>query len=220
MQLSRTIPPNAQAENLSAREIQSKTIGFQRKLLLALGVTQALMALGYAVLLPLKESIPYIVTVDKKTGEANATVGQVATQYEPSEDTVLWFVRRWLTATYSIHPVMSKSIFEPTALSMLRGNNAIGKFKAFRSDDKTADRLAADPTLTREVAIDSITPVAGSTRGVVATLTLTTASRGEITTRRILVTVFYEIIKSTEAADRISHPIGLFIVDFKADEGK
>lgn len=175
------------------------------------------LAFGYVILLPLKESIPYTVEVNKTTGEVSVPKQQEAVKFTPSEDSVLFFVRRWIKAELQIQPQSAREN-EALATSMLRGDVAINKHRAFRSADATFARLGAEPTLVRDVSIESVAPVAGGSRAIVANITLTTTSRGATVMSKRLVTIYYEILPPKTRTDREQHPIGLYIVDFRIDE--
>jgi type IV secretory pathway component VirB8 len=180
---------------------------------LALTAALLFLALGYIFLLPLKEVQPYIVEVDKLTGEARSPAQQSAVKFEPGQDSILFFVSRCIKAQFSIHPQLAKDN-EALALSCLRGDIAINKHKAFREQDQTFARLATEPTLVRDVSIDSITPIAGAQKAVVANITTTTTSRSGTKVEKTLITSFYEMIPPKTAKDRETHPLGLYIVDF------
>ena len=208
------IPPSrADADALDARSLLSAVIQRQAKTIL--GLIGAVVALSFAIaaMLPLKEQIPYVVEVNKTTGEVVTPAQQTAEKYNPTDDSINFFIRRWINAEFTIQSQLARQN-EAMALSMFRGEVAINKHSDFRAKDQTFGRLANEPTLSRAVSIDSLVPVAGAKRSFVANLTLTTTSRGATVAQRKLLTIYYEILPPKSKEDRMQHPIGLYIVDF------
>lgn len=215
MKFDRLKPPSPlETDALDARKLLLSTIRTQYKIIGALVIAVASLSAGYVALLPLKENTPYVIEVNKNTAEVSVPRQQEAVKFSPSEDNVLYFLRQWLKAEFTIQPQLAVQN-EALVLSTLRGDVAINKQSDFRARDKTFQRLKQEPTLVRDVTIDSITPVAGGSRSVVANLTLTTTSRGATQVERKLVTVYYEILPPQTKKDRENHPIGLYIIDFR-----
>lgn len=213
-------PPSAQNVELQSRELLLGIIKRQNKQLLGMFVVIGAMALALSALLPLKEVRPFVVRDNPKTGEVSVPPQTAVTQFTPSQDNIMFFVRRWVVAAFSIQPQLTTTSYQPLALSGLRGKNAIAQYEAMRASDKALERMSIDPTLVREVEILSISPVAGSERGVVANLLLRTTFKGQITEERKLLTLYYEILPPKSEDDRRVHPIGLYIVDFKLADNK
>ena len=214
LQLPREAPPSqVQADALDARKIMSEMIRRQQKLIGGLLVAVVALSLAFAALMPLKQEKPYVIEVNKATGEVSVPAQQSALAYSPSEDSLLFFARRWLRALLSIQPQLNASN-EAMALAMLRGDAAISKHKQYRLADKTFERIAREPTLVRDVAVNSISVVPGNGRNIVANVTLTTSSRAGTQTERYLVTMFYELLPPQSRQDRELHPIGFYVTDF------
>lgn len=214
LQLPREAPPqSAEADALDARSLMATTIRQQRKLLVGLTVAVVALALAIAGLAPLKQEKPYVIEVNKTTGEVSVPPQQSAEAYSPSEDALLFFARRWLRALLSIQPQLNAAN-EAMALSMLRGDAAISKHKQYRAGDKTFERIAREPALVRDVTVNSISLVPGNARNIVANVTLTTSSRVGTQTEKYLVTIFYELLPPQSRQDRELHPIGFYITDF------
>jgi len=209
-----TPPTHADADALDARKLLSDTVAQQRKTIIGLVIAVICLSLGYIGLFPLKERIPYVVEVSKVDGEAAVPRQQEAIKFAPTEASVLFFVRRWIKGELQIQPQLTQEN-EAMVLQMLRGDAAITKHKAFRAQDKTFARVGAEPTLVRDVVINSITPVAGSAHSLVAQVTLTTTSRTGTTVEGKLVTVFYQIFSPKTVKDVENQPIGLYITDFR-----
>lgn len=208
-----TAPTRADADALDARALMSSTISEQRKLILVLGVSICALALGFVVLLPLKTVEPYVIEVNRTTGEVTAPSQQLASKFVPDDDSVYFFARRWMTAFLSIQAQLNERN-EGLTLATLRGDAAITKHRSFRVEDQTFTRIAREPSLVRDVTINSISTVSGSTRSLVSNVTLTTSSRAGTEQARYLVTIFYELLPPRNPKDRELHPIGFYVVDF------
>jgi type IV secretory pathway component VirB8 len=214
LKMSRLDPPSrADADALDARSLMAETIRQQRKLMGGLILLALLLAVGFVFMLPLKTSEPYVLEYNKATGEVSVPAQQKAEKFVPGDDSIHYFARRWLRAELSIQPSLNEGN-EAISLAMLRGDTALAKHRAFRAEDKTFERIAREPTLVRDVAIDSIASVSGSARSIVANVTLTTSSRLGTQVEKRLVTIYYELLSPRDQRDRELHPIGFYVVDY------
>jgi type IV secretory pathway component VirB8 len=210
-----TIKPKALDAETHTRELLVDIIQAQRKTNVRLVIAIIALAIAFVMAMPLKETIPYVVTNNKVTGEVTAPAAQSAGAFVPSPDNIAFFAKRFIEAAFSIHPQLSQSVYDPLAKSYLRGSNAIAKFAAYRKQDKYYERIVQDPTLVRSVTVNSLQPVAGAKQALVANLTLRTTSRGEIVEEQKLLTLYYELLTPQNPGDREQHPIGLFIIDLE-----
>lgn len=206
-------PSRADADALDARTLMADTIRQQRKMLYGLIVLAVLMAAAFFAMQPLKTSEPYVIQYDKATGAVSVPAQQRAELFVPGDDTIHYFARRWLRAMLTIQPALNEGN-EAIALSMQRGDTALAKHRAFRAEDKTFERIAREPTLVRDVSIDSIASVSGASRALVANVTLTTSSRLGTQSEKRLVTIYYELLPPRNARDRELHPVGFYVVDY------
>lgn len=165
--------------------------------------------------LPLKKSVPYVVQVNKTTGEVTVPADQLATAFNPTWDNEAFFVRRWVSDLFTINQYLTVKMTDPRAQLFLRGQNAIAEYHAFRTEDDTFGRLASDPSLVRDVQVVNLTPIAGTRNGAVAQVALTTHSDGKTTVETKLITLYYVLLPSTNPADLAENPIGIYITDFK-----
>lgn len=201
-----------------------------RELVLTLNKRLALTAIMSAVasvamsvvvisMFPLKEVKPYIVEVNKETGEAYVPQQAEAYKYEAKFDTIAFFLRRWVQDVFTINQYSTVQTLDPRARLFLRGHNVIGAYKDFLKADGKFEKMAADPTLTRDVEVLSVTPIAGTPNGVLIDTRLITRSGGTAKEERKLVTVYFEIFPPNNRKDIETNPIGIFVTDFKVGDG-
>lgn len=176
------------------------------------------MATLFFFLLPLKEIKPYIVEVDKGTGAAYVPPQSEAVLYRPRFDTISFFLRRFVQDAYTINQYNTIQVLDPRAREYLRGNTAISEYADFLKKDQKFERMAKDPSLVRDVAFGSVTPVAGTNNGVIIEVKLTTRSASGTQEERRLVTLYYEIFPPETRRDVEINPIGIFVTDFKIGE--
>lgn len=212
-------PASLPEVELNTRALMSSVTSKLVKVAIATSVGCTCMAVAFMLLLPLKQSVPYIVHVNDQTGEVTVPAGQSVTAFKPQWDNTAFFLRRWITDMFTINQYLTASVEDPRAQYFLRGANAISEYKAFRVSDDTFARLVADPSLVRDVKITSLTPVAGTKNGAVAQITMTTLSKGTTTTVNSLLTVYYVFLPSTDPAVLQKNPIGVYITDFKLSGG-
>lgn len=215
-----TPPATAQTAELDTRQLLLSINSRQSKTIWALAGVAIAMGFSIKGLLPLKETVPYVVENNSESGEVRVLPQQALNNFKPTQANVMFFVRRWIRAAFSIQPQLTTSSYQPLALSTLRGKNAIAQYDAFLRTDKALQGVAFDPTMVREVEIQSISPVSGADRAIVANLLLRTTYRGQITEERKFLTLYYEMLPAASATDRETHPIGLYIVDFKLTDAK
>lgn len=182
-------------------------------------VASAMMAGVVVALFPLKESVPYVIEVNKADGSASVPVQTPAIKYNPEFDTVAFFMRRWVQDAFIINQYSTVQTLDPRARLFLRGANAIGVYNDFLKTDQKFELMAKNPTLTRDVEVLAITPIAGTQNGLVADIKLTTRLGGSVQEDRRLVTIYYEIFPPQNRKDVEANPIGIFVTDFKVGGG-
>jgi type IV secretory pathway component VirB8 len=213
-----TSPASAADEEFSTRQLLVNVNARMTKVAVMTSAVSVSLVLILFLFLPLKKSVPYVVQVNKDTGEVSVPASQVSTAFNPSWDNKAFFIRRWITDLFTINQYLTVRITDPRAQLFLRGQNAIGEYQAFRSDDATFSRLVADPTLTRDAAVVNLTQIAGTENGAVAQVQLTTHTGGKETVETKLITLYYVTLPSTNVADLANNPIGLYVTDFKVSQ--
>lgn len=188
------------------------------KRLITLAVTSVgaviIMAGAVFALIPLKETVPYIVEVSQD-GSAVVPPQTPGVQYTPTEASRMYFIRRWVIDAFTINQYLTIQSHDPRARVMLRGANALSVYSEWLKADGKLSMLAADPTLVRDVEVLSITPIAGTDGGVIAEVALTTRTQGRATRERKVVTIYYDFFRLTDVKDVEVNPLGIFITDFK-----
>ena len=207
-------PSSAPDEELDTRQMMAVAIGRTTRVAIISSVAAVFCSLALFMLMPLKKSVPYVVQVNKTTGEV--TVPQsTSTVFVPSWANKAFFLRRWLKDLLTINRYLTVQIDDPRAQAFIRGSNAIAEYNAFRQEDQTFARLAADPTLVRNVRIVSMDPVANTANGVVAQVSLTTIDHGRVSKQSLLVTLYFVLLPPTSRKEMEHNPLGIYITDFK-----
>lgn len=208
-------PSSASVEEFSTRELLASTNRRMQKVVLVSSLSAMAACLALFAAMPLKRTIPYVIEVNKTTGEVSAPVQQTADQYTPTWASESFFVRRWITDLLTINNYTFVSVNDPRAQAFLRGATAIAEFKTFRAHDQTYDQLAKDPAMVRTVKIDDFTAVAGAKNAAVANVELTTIRGGQTTVTHELMTVYWTILPPQDPQDIQHNPIGIYVTDFK-----
>lgn len=177
-------------------------------------VASVAMAVVVVAMFPLKETKPYIIEV-AKDGSAYVPPQTEAVKYNPQFDTIAFFMRRWVQDAFTINQYSTVQTLDPRARLFLRGSNAIGAYNDFLKADRKFELMAEDPTLTRDVEVLTVTPVAGVKNGLVADIKLVTRQGGTAKEERRLVTIYYEFFPPENRKDVEANPIGIFVTDFK-----
>lgn len=181
--------------------------------------TSAILVAGVLFLLfPLKQSVPYIIETHTD-GSVTVPDQTEAVKYNPSAETLDFFIRRWVTDAFAINQYSTVQSLDPRARALLRGENAIKIYDDFVKKDRKFETLVDDPTLIRDVDVVSVTPIAGTKNGVIADVKLITHKNGARSEDRKLVTIYYELATLSDRKDIKINPIGLFITDFKVGAG-
>lgn len=211
-------PATAADTELNTRAFMSTVTAKLSKVSIASSMACAFLAFALWSMMPLKQAVPYVVKVNDSTGEVTVPADQSVAQFNPQWASIEFFLRRWVTDMFTINQYLTVNINDPRAQAFLRGQNAIAEYKAFRASDRTFEQLAEDPSLVRDVKILSMTPIAGTTNGVVAQITMTTHKQGQVYVVNKLVTIYYAFIKANDIESLRQNPISIFITDFKLSD--
>ncbi len=210
-------PTDVRREEFDTRQM---LLTVNRRMQTAVVVSAAATALAAAslfFLMPLKKVVPYVIEVNKTTGEATVPQQQPAAEFSPDWNVQMYFVRKWIKDLLSINQYTFKTT-DPDAQYVLRGQNAITEFQQFRAEDGTYQALADHPLLVRNVDVQQVTPIAGTKNGVVARVRTTTLLDGQSKTQDWLITVYWTFLPPQTPQDIQKNPIGLWITDFKASK--
>lgn len=217
--ISMASPASASDEDLNTRKLMQYVSRSLIKISVMSSACAVVAVVTLLMVLPLKQSVPYEVEVNKNTGEVSIPANQMAVKFTPQWVNSAFFLRRWVEDLFTINQYLTVSIDDPRAQEFLRGDNAIAEYKAFRDSDKTFDRLAANPSLVRSVDVESITPVAGTKNGAIAQVQLTTHNGGITKVEDVIVTIYYVFLPTQDQASLRKNPISIFVTDFKISAG-
>lgn len=218
-------PVSAGEEVLTTRQLMDL---FNKRMLFGMVASLATSGiLGVAVLtmMPLKEMKPFVVHVHDD-GAVTIPPQTEAEAFKPEFVTTAYFIRRWVEDAFTINQYTTVSLLDPRARAMLRGDNAIRAYDDLMESEKKFKLIAGDVTYSREISDVRITPIAGTTNGVVAEFRLKVKSAGDVKEERRLMTIYFEIFPldpqecqvtrdALKCKDVEMNPIGLFITDFK-----
>lgn len=208
-------PTSVREEEFDTRQM---LLNVNRRMQMAVVISAAATAAAAGslfFLMPLKQTVPYVIEVNKTTGQVTSPAQQTAAAYSPEWNVKMFFVREWVRNLLSVNPYTFK-MTDPAAQFYLRGNNAIAEFRQFRAEDGTYQKLVDHPNMVRNVDIQQVTPVAGTQNGIVARVRTTTISAGSTTTADWLLTIYWTYIPPASPQDVDKNPAGLWITDFKA----
>lgn len=170
------------------------------------------------VVLPLKEYVPYVVEVNKLTGESRAA--QAATQsFEPGLNEKTYFLGRWARNMLEVDPneQMTRQRLDE-GIAMTRGK-AVEQFREVVNRAAPIKRLRDDPSFSRRIAIRGINYVAQSnTATIQIRVEDRTVNNPAPTVRNFLVRSDFAVVKPTTQQEILNNPLGLFVIDFIVNE--
>jgi type IV secretory pathway component VirB8 len=215
MKLKPLSPPSAaDATEFDTRQMLLTVNRRMQKAVVASALATVVAAGSLLALMPLKRTVPYVLEVNKTTGEVVVPEQQPEATFRPAWQTKMFFVRRWVTDMLAINPYTFRTT-DPRAQEFLRGSTAISEFRQFRAEDNTYQQTVDHPNLVRQVQITQVTPVAGTKNGAVAQVQTETMLGGQPISQQWLVTVYWTMIPPTTPNDVNHNPLGLWITDFK-----
>lgn len=207
-------PIPAKDDDLSTRALLVKLNTRLATVAVACGAAVVASAASIVMMMPLKETKPYIVEV-YRDGSAIVPPQKEAVAYNPTEDSLQFFLRRWIGDVFTINPYNTTSKLDPRARLFLRGQNALGEYNDFLASDGKFVLMAEKPQLTRDVEILGVTQIAGTKNAYMFDVKLSTRFQGELTEQRRLVTVYYEIFHPKDRKDVENNPLGIYVTSFK-----
>lgn len=208
-------PASAADEEFSTRQLLTTVNTKMTKVATMTSIVAIGLIVMLVIMMPLKKAVPYVIQVNKTSGEVSVPASQIAMAFTPTWANESYFIRRWVTDLFTINQYLTVRITDPRAQEYIRGQNAISEYKAFRDQDQTFVRLASDPALTRDVQVVNLTPIAGTGNGAVAQVVLTTHAGGKQSIETVLITLYYVLLPPTDPQDQTLNPIGLYVTDFK-----
>lgn len=194
----------------------SSVMGSNRLFILAviLAVATIAQSLAIFVMMPLKTVQPYVVKVSDD-GQATATsVGTVA--YQPGDAEKRYFLADWVTKLLTLDKYMTENNL--VAAFYRTRNKGSSEFSDWVDQNKPAEALNLDPSLTRAVAIRSISFIGDGAALVRASLETRTSAQSAQMKKNVIVTIHYALIPPTTEKEILENPIGLYITHFAINE--
>lgn len=179
---------------------------------LALALIAALWAIG--MMAPLKTAVPYVIEVDKVTGEAKASkvkpelfvVGEAQKKY---------FLGRWVKKTIELDPYTTEADIKE-AFTFVRGK-AVDEYRALMQTLKPMERLAKEKGLTRTITISSINFISTASALVRFSAEERTVAAPPVT-KRYVANIHYELVPPSTEKDILENPNGIYITHFAFQE--
>lgn len=207
----------ARDNDLTTRELMLRVNKRLTGASIASAGVSVMLALALFSMLPLKETVPYIVEVDK-SGEVRVPPQAPAERFAVTDEIKRFFVKRWIVDAFTINQYTTVRENDPRARAMLRGTNVLAAYDEQMQRDQKFQMLARNSALMRDVAVESLMPVAGTPNAMVATVVLHTREAGQVVSQRRMVTVYFDIFPMNDRKEIDVSPVGLFITDFKVSD--
>ena len=204
MQLRRNLRPRLEANRVTVLLLGSFAVN------IALGIACAAM-------MPLKERIPYFVSSNKDTGLVQVST-LVASQFTPDAQNIKYFAAKFVRELLTIDPYRTKNEFLPSAKTMVL-SKAKTQIEGFLTADNTLERMAKDPSLVRNVALQRITILPSAENVITAIVKLTTLSGNGVPTSVIKAMTLHYVLQPIKSdAEALRNPIGFYVTQFTIDE--
>lgn len=173
-------------------------------------LTNILLAISLAVLVPLKQVVPYLV----ETNAEKLLVAQPfrAEEFRPDARFVKSEATAYVRNLMTIDPYLTRGNFE--AAMRRSTDKAIGKVKDLIASDQPFERLAKQPGLVREAVVSSVDT---SQPGVLfATVTTNERlSQNPPIVENWRFTIHYKTVAPTSEAQLMDNPLGIHFVYFE-----
>ena len=192
--------------------VVERTRWFLMAMFLAVCLIASLVAITYIA--PLKTVVPYIIEVDKVTGDARASQIE-AKRYTIDEKQKKYFLGRWVKKTVELDPYTTESNIKEAFL-FVRGK-AIDEYRQLMHMLKPMERLAKEKTLTRTVNIVTINFIAEGA-ALVRFTAEERASSGDPIKKRYVANIHFEVVTPVTEKDILENPNGIFITHFAFQE--
>lgn len=165
-------------------------------------------------MMPLSRVEPYVVHVDKVTGQA-AAVRAASETYKPGAREKQYFVTKWVRGLLELDPnTTERTLVEVYEAS--RGK-AVDEFTDFVNKTKPVVRVKTEVNLTRTVEIKSYSPLNDQSSLVRVETEERSINKSPIR-RSYVVTVHYAIDPPKTEKEIMKNPIGLFVTHFAINE--
>lgn len=183
-------------------------------MILAIALALALGAIF--TLVPLKRVVPVVVD---RTDEGRVTVrGEVAEAFRPGANEKRYFLATFVRKLLTLDAALTEPHLREIQ-AFLR-DKAVSEFSDYLRAEAPVKAVLTDPTLTRSIAISSISFVGqGDDTALVRFTTETrTSSRPSAERRRRIATLHFQIKAPDTEQEIYQNPIGLYVVHFEIND--
>lgn len=185
---------------------------FLMSICLVVALAAALWAIGQMA--PLKTAVPYIIEVDKVTGEAKASTVRPE-RFVVGEAQKKYFLGRWVRKTVELDPYTTEADIKE-AFTFVRGK-ASDEYRALMTMLKPMERLAKEKGLTRVVSISTINFITTSSALIRFSAEERTIGSAPVT-KRYVANIHFELVPPTTEKEILENPNGIFITHFAFQE--
>lgn len=178
------------------------------------GLAFAGLVLTLMNMMPLTRVEPYVIQVDKITGQVAATRA-AAQAYKPGAPEKQYFIIKWVRGLLELDPNTTEralaEVYENT-----RGKG-IDEFTDFVTKTKPIVRIRTEAGLTRTVEIKSFSPLNDQSALVRLVTEERSLNKGAVR-RSYAITIHYAIDPPETEGQIMKNPIGLFVTHFAINE--
>lgn len=179
------------------------------------------MLVAVVVMLPLRKREPYFYEVNTATGEIVLSA-RVVEQLKTSDKNIAYFLRVWASRLVGINALTLRDNL-PAAYRWTRGSGTTQLDAWAEEEDKTADRIAKTPGLTREIiGVPTVSFNAERTTALIDFVWLEKVNGQERERKRKLLTVEFSTDVAADekrrASDDADNPLGIVITHFTIND--
>ena len=178
------------------------------------GVWAVSMTIAVIVMLPLKESIPYVIQVES-SGKVTGDPVKVQ-KWEADDKVKRYFLTTWVQKLLTVDVGLSLTYLKE-AHSVTRGK-AQAEFLDFIKTTKPLGKLSEDGTFNQQASVLSVSFVSESVAVIRVALKTRSNREQEEKTEKKVVTLHFAFDPPKEIEQIQANPIGLFITHFQIDK--
>ncbi len=195
----------------------------QKRGILLWAVTTSVVCVGLiiaiVVMLPLQRIQPYVVEVNKITGEVRAAdVALAAKGYKPDDATKSYWLVEFVKHSLTIDPrrdVTEENIRQAGAKTRGKAATQLAEYLRRTQPIKT---IMDDPDFSRRVTVRAVTFLKSSNTATVQVQTEDLTKGRSTDTRRYIVKLDYAFSEPASMAEILQNPIGMYVIDYAINE--
>ena len=176
-----------------------------------------LCLVGLVLMSPLKKRIPFFYEVNSSTGQVSLS-NRVVEELKVSDKNVAYFMRLWVARVVTINAATLKDGL-PSAYRWTRGSAQVELDEWTEKADKTAERIAKKPGLTRELL--GIPTVSFNEEKNIAFINLVWLEKlngVEVERKNKLFTTEFGLVPAKGGSEDADNPLGLAITHFTVSD--